>query len=167
MVKVKELEATKFEILLKPNSSLTGATRILFLGSIFFICSVIGIGFFIAGGVMILPFAGLEIILVYLAFRLSFNWSNQKQIIILCKDHVEIRVDGLKEFFTWKEFRSFATFNVIKNDMKDDDLSFRSKGKEIIATNPEEGPETIEGFYDEVYRIPGLLSEIRKGVKLG
>ena len=64
MVKVRELEAAKFEILLKPNSSLTGAARILFLGSIFFICSVIGIGFFIAGGVMILPFAGLEIISV-------------------------------------------------------------------------------------------------------
>ena len=44
--KVKELEAAKFEILLKPNSSLTGAARILFLGSIFFICGVIGIGFF-------------------------------------------------------------------------------------------------------------------------
>ena len=105
MVKVKELEATKFEILLKPNSSLTGAARVLFLGSIFFICSVIGIGFFLVGGTMILPFAGLEIILVYLAFRLSFNWSNQKQIIILSKEHVEVRVDGLKEFFTWKEFR--------------------------------------------------------------
>ena len=131
MVKVKELEASKFEILLKPNSSLTGQTRILFLGSIFFICSTIGIGFFLAGGVMILPFAGLEIILVYLAFRLSFNWSKQKQIIILSKDHIEVRVDGLKEFFTWKEFRSFATFNVTKDDSKDEDLSFRSKGKEI------------------------------------
>ena len=133
MVIVKELETTKFEILLKPNSSLTGTTRILFLGSIFFICSVIGIGFFLAGGIMILPFAGLEIILVYLAFRLSFNWSNQKQIIILSKDHVEVRVDGLKEFFTWKEFRSFATFNVKKNNAKDHDLSFRSKGKEIVG----------------------------------
>ena len=131
MVKVKELEATKFEILLKPNSSLTGAARVLFLGSIFFICSVIGIGFFLVGGTMILPFAGLEIILVYLAFRLSFNWSNQKQIIILSKEHVEVRVDGLKEFFTWKEFRSFATFNVTKDDSRDEDLSFRSKGKEI------------------------------------
>ena len=80
---------------------------------------------------MILPFAGLEIILVYLAFRLSFNWSNQKQIIILSKEHVEVRVDGLKEFFTWKEFRSFATFNVTKDDSRDEDLSFRSKGKEI------------------------------------
>ncbi len=131
MVKVKELEATKFEILLKPNSSLTGPARVLFLGSIFFICSVIGIGFFLVGGTMILPFAGLEIILVYLAFRLSFNWSNQKQIIILSKEHVEVRVDGLKEFFTWKEFRSFATFNVTKDDSRDEDLSFRSKGKEI------------------------------------
>ena len=133
MVKVKELEAAKFEILLKPNSSLTGSMRIFFLGSIFFICSIIGVGFFLAGGVMILPFAGLEIILVYLAFRLSFNWSSQKQIIILSKDHVEVRVDGLKGFFTWKEFRSFATFNVTKNNNENHDLSFRSKGKEVIV----------------------------------
>ena len=133
MVKVKELEAAKFEILLKPNSSLTGSMRIFFLGSIFFICSIIGVGFFLEGGVMILPFAGLEIILVYLAFRLSFNWSSQKQIIILSKDHVEVRVDGLKEFFTWKEFRSFATFNVTKNNNENHDLSFRSKGKEVIV----------------------------------
>ena len=133
MVKVKELEAAKFEILLKPNSSLTGSMRIFFLGSIFFICSIIGVGFFLAGGVMILPFAGLEIILVYLAFRLSFNWSSQKQIIILSKDHVEVRVDGLKEFFTWREFRSFATFNVTKNNNENHDLSFRSKGKEVIV----------------------------------
>ena len=101
---------------------------------------------------MILPFAGLEIILVYLAFRLSFNWSNQKQIIILCKDHVEVRVDGLKEFFTWKEFRSFATFNVIKNDSKNDDLSFRSKGKEIIVGSflNEEDKSILK---DEISRI--------------
>ncbi len=146
MVKVKELEATKFEILLKPNSSLTGAARVLFLGSIFFICSVIGIGFFLVGGTMILPFAGLEIILVY------FNWSNQKQIIILSKEHVEVRVDGLKEFFTWKEFRSFATFNVTKNDSKDDDLSFRSKGKEIIVGSflNEEDKSILK---DEISRI--------------
>ena len=152
MVKVKELETAKFEILLKPNSSLTGPTRALFLGSIFFICSIIGIGFFLAGGIMILPFAGLEIILVYLAFRLSFNWSNQKQIIILSKDHVEVRVDGLKEFFTWKEFRSFATFNVTKNNVDDHDLSFRSKGKEVIVGSFLNG-EDKSILKDEISRI--------------
>ena len=65
---------------------------------------------------------------------------------------MEIRVDGLKEFFTWKEFRSFATFNVIKNDMKDDDLSFRSKGKEIIVGSflNEEDKSILK---DEISRI--------------
>ena len=159
MVKVKELEATKFEILLKPNSSLTGAARVLFLGSIFFICSVIGIGFFLVGGTMILPFAGLEIILVYLAFRLSFNWSNQKQIIILSKEHVEVRVDGLKEFFTWKEFRSFATFNVTKKNNEDHDLSFRSKGKEVVIggfLNQEDKVLLKEEIFQIIQRLNNL-----------
>ena len=159
MVKVKELEATKFEILLKPNSSLTGAARVLFLGSIFFICSVIGIGFFLAGGTMILPFAGLEIILVYLAFRLSFNWSNQKQTIILSKEHVEVRVDGLKEFFTWKEFRSFATFNVTKKNPEDHDLSFRSKGKEIVIGSFLNGEDKLL-LKEEISRIIQRLNAV-------
>ena len=108
---------------------------------------------------MILPFAGLEIILVYLAFRLSFNWSNQKQIIVLSKEHVEVRVVGLKEFFTWKEFRSFATFNVTKNDTKDDDLSFRSKGKEIIVGGflNEEDKSILK---DEISRIIQKLNAL-------
>jgi len=159
MVEVKELEASKFKILLKPNSSLTGSTRVLFLGSIFLICSIIGIGFFLVGGVMILPFAGLEIILVYLAFRLSFNWSSQKQIIILSKEHVEVRIDGLKEYFTWKEFRSFATFNVIKNNSEDHDLSFRSKGKEVIVGSflNEEDKSILK---DEISRIIQKLNAL-------
>ena len=159
MVKVKELEATKFEILLKPNSSLTGAARVLFLGSIFFICSVIGVGFFLAGGTMILPFSGLEIILVYLAFRLSFNWSNQRQIIILSKEHVEVRVDGLKEFFTWKEFRSFATFNVTKKNSEDHDLSFRSKGKEIVIGSFLNGEDKLF-LREEISRIIQRLNAL-------
>ena len=159
MIKIKELEAEKFEILLKPNSSLTGLTRVLFLGSIFFICSIIGIGFFLAGGIMILPFAGLEIILVYLAFRVSFNWSNQKQIIILSKDHVEVRVDGLKEFFTWREFRSFTTFNVTKSDSEDHDLSFRSKGTEVVLGSflNEEDKSKLK---DEISRIIQKLNAL-------
>jgi len=38
---------------------------------------------------------------------------------------------------------------------------------EIIAVNPEHGPVSIEGYYDEVFSIPGLLEEIRKGEAAG
>jgi allantoin racemase len=38
---------------------------------------------------------------------------------------------------------------------------------EIIAVNPQDGPVSIEGYYDEAFSVPGLLAEIAKGEALG
>jgi allantoin racemase len=35
-------------------------------------------------------------------------------------------------------------------------------GTEIVAVNPEFGPSSIEGYYDEVFAIPGLIAEMQK-----
>ncbi|WP_265517297.1 aspartate/glutamate racemase family protein [Nitratireductor luteus] len=35
-------------------------------------------------------------------------------------------------------------------------------GTEIVAVNPEDGPPSIEGYYDEVVAIPGILTQMRK-----
>jgi allantoin racemase len=35
-------------------------------------------------------------------------------------------------------------------------------GTEIIAVNPAYGPASIEGYYDEVFAIPGMIEEIGK-----
>lgn len=40
-------------------------------------------------------------------------------------------------------------------------------GTEIIAVNPDSGPASIEGYYDEGFSVPGLLREIRKGESSG
>ena len=32
---------------------------------------------------------------------------------------------------------------------------------EIIGTNPKDGPESIEGYYDEVFCVPGIINEVR------
>ena len=45
--------------------------------------------------------------------------------------------------------------------------SVAASGTEIIAVNPEYGPVSIEGYYDEVFSIPGLLEEVRKGEDSG
>ena len=42
-----------------------------------------------------------------------------------------------------------------------------ASGTEIIAINPEYGPISIEGYYDEVFSITGLLEEVRKGEASG
>ena len=38
---------------------------------------------------------------------------------------------------------------------------------EIIAVNPNSGPASIEGYYDEGFCVPGILREIRKGESAG
>jgi len=40
-------------------------------------------------------------------------------------------------------------------------------GTEIIAVNPLDGPVSIEGYYDEAFSVPGLLTEISKGEAIG
>lgn len=40
-------------------------------------------------------------------------------------------------------------------------------GTDIVAVNPDTGPVSIEGYYDEVFAVPGLLEEIRKGEMAG
>lgn len=37
-----------------------------------------------------------------------------------------------------------------------------SSGTDIIAMNPSYGPASIEGYYDEVFAIPGMIEEIGK-----
>jgi allantoin racemase len=40
-------------------------------------------------------------------------------------------------------------------------------GTDIVAVNPGQGPVSIEGYYDEVFSVPGLLEEIAKGERSG
>ncbi|WP_229428562.1 aspartate/glutamate racemase family protein [Microvirga pudoricolor] len=40
-------------------------------------------------------------------------------------------------------------------------------GTEVVAVNPEDGPASIEGYFDEAYSVPGLLMEISRGERAG
>ena len=40
-----------------------------------------------------------------------------------------------------------------------------SNGTTIVSTNPKSGPESIEGYYDEVFCIPGLIEEVLSNSK--
>ena len=44
---------------------------------------------------------------------------------------------------------------------------FSRPGTEIACVNPERGPESIEGFYDEAMAVPGLIEELLKSEARG
>ena len=60
MVSVSKDNNGVYSIILKPNSSLIGSARVIFIFSISFICIFIATIFYILGATLILPFAGLE-----------------------------------------------------------------------------------------------------------
>ena len=133
MVLVEKIDNTDYLISLSPNSSLTGVYRIIFLGSIAFVCSPIAITFFVLGAYLILPFAGLELAILFSAFYLSFKWSSKKEKIYISNEIVKIEKGTNKLEYRWEEFRTFTSFNIQKDKDKLMRLSFRSKGKDIYV----------------------------------
>ena len=129
MIKIEETTENNFLIEISPNYSLRGWNRIIFLGSLAFICLSIGIFFLIMGAVLVLPFAGLEVILVLTCFYLSFRWSQQKEIIYISNEKIKLEKGRLIKEKTWEEFRSFVVLEVEKNQHNSDEFCFQSKGK--------------------------------------
>ena len=131
MVIVKKIKADKYFIDIKPNGSLNGIARIIFILSISFICIGIATIFFLLGATLILPFAGLEILILVTAFYMNFNWSKQRQKIFLSDELVLIQKGRKKIEYSWQEFRTFTSFQVNKSSDEITKLSFRSKGQDI------------------------------------
>tara|TARA_B000000441_G_scaffold128017_1_gene108352 strand:- start:135 stop:620 length:486 start_codon:yes stop_codon:yes gene_type:complete len=133
LVSVEEKSNSNYLITLSPNSSLTGIYRIIFLASISFICVGIATVFYFFGAYLILPFAGIEIAILLIAFYLSFKWSSRKELIYISQEVVKIEKGIHKAEYLWEEFRTFTSFQIAKDANKSLRLSFRSKGDDVIV----------------------------------
>ena len=132
MVTVEKVNDSDYLISLSPNSSLVGIYRIIFLASITLVCGGIGVIFYFLGAALILPFAGLELSILFVAFYLSFKWSSKKEKIYISQDIVKVERGINKAEYSWKEFRTFTYFKIKKEKDKTIRLSFRSKGEDIF-----------------------------------
>ena len=131
MVLVEKKDGCDYLISLSPNSSLIGFQRILFLASITLVCGGIATIFYFFGAALILPFAGLELTILFIAFYLSFKWSSNREKIYISQDIVKIEKGIKKAKYSWEEFRTFTSFQIKRNKDKSIRLSFRSKGVDV------------------------------------
>ena len=89
----------KFYIELRPNKSSSLRQNVLFFGMLSLICITFGVGFFVVGAPLILPFAGLEILALITIIKLNRDWSNQLQILAIDKLHVKITNNKRKKIY--------------------------------------------------------------------
>ena len=127
MVLIEKIKNSNYLISLSPNSSLVGVYRIIFLASITFVCGGIAITFYFVGASLILPFAGIELTVLFIAFYLSFKWSSKKEKIYISQETVKIEKGINKAEYLWEEFRTFTSFQIKKekedSENKDNNLT--------------------------------------------
>ena len=133
MVSVDKGDNSNYVISLSPNSSLVGIYRVIFLVSITLVCGGIATIFYFFGAALILPFAGLELIILFIAFYLSFRWSSKKEKIYISNEIVKIEKGINKAEYLWEEFRTFTSFQVKRNKDQSIRMSFRSKGEDVFV----------------------------------
>ena len=131
MVLIEKIKNSNYLISLSPNSSLVGIYRIIFLASITFVCGGIAIIFYFVGASLILPFAGIELTVLFIAFYLSFKWSSKKEKIYISQETVKIEKGTNRAEYLWEEFRTFTSFQIRKEKDKTLRLSFKSKGQDV------------------------------------
>jgi uncharacterized membrane protein len=158
VISVKKINEKNFEILIKPNSSLNGWQRFFFLSSIFILCGGIAIFYFV-GATMIVPFAGIELSAVFLAFYLNFKWSEQKELVTLSLDHVVVEKGRKQKEYTWREFRTFTAFEINKIKKDEINLGFKSKGQAVLVGDFLNADDKQELQY-EISKIINHLNEL-------
>ena len=163
MIKIEETTENNFLIEISPNYSLRGWNRVIFLGSLAFICLSIGVFFFIMGAGLILPFAGLEVILVLTCFYISFRWSQQKEVVYISNEKIKLEKGRLIKEKTWEEYRSFVVLEVEKNQYNSDEFCFQSKGKRFyFGSFFNDEDKTI--LYYELKRTINQLNALSPGI---
>ena len=82
--------AADFTFVARRNNSLSSGGRLLVLGSIAAVVLAISLGFALNGAWLVFPFAGLEMLVVYLAFRYVGRRAGDYECIALHDDSIVI-----------------------------------------------------------------------------
>ena len=110
----KRITKDALSLTLTPNKSSTVQQNLIFFGFLSVLCLTFAIGFFVLGATLILPFAGLEIMLLFIILRVNRNWLNQSEKIYL--DKLYVKLEKGKNDITFDRFLS--KFSIVDHKTK-------------------------------------------------
>lgn len=124
--------AADFTFVARRSNSLSSGGRFFVLGSLAVVHFAISLGFALNGAWLVVPFAGLDILLVYLAFRYVEQRAGDYECLTFLDDNVVIerRVAGRTDRFEFNRHWVQVTFIEAKGAERGR-LVLRSHGKEV------------------------------------
>ena len=109
MVKIESNNITNtHRILLRPNQSISWRLSLIFICFIAITCLSIGVAFAFLGATLILPFAGLEVILVSICVYIVLRKSYCQEVITMTQDKLKIQRAIGKSEKIWEYFRIWS-----------------------------------------------------------
>ena len=125
-------EAADFTFVARRNNSLSSGGRFLVLGSIAVVVLAISVGFALHGAWLVFPFAGLDILVVYLAFRHVELHASDYECIAFHDDNIviESRRRGKADRFEFNRHWVQVAFTESRGAERGR-LLLRSHGKEV------------------------------------
>ena len=145
----KKITKNTLSLTLTPNKSSTVKQNLIFFGFLSVICMTFAISFFVLGATMILPFAGLEILILFLVLKANRNWLNQSEKIELDKLYVKLKKGKNDLIFD----RFLSKFSIVDHKTK----------KRIFITSDKKKVE-IGSFLNEE-EIEELITLLKKKVQ--
>ena len=122
-----------YKISLYPYRSLNKTGFFILMFSLGFVSFVAGIIFMIKGAWPVFGFFGLDVLLVYIFFKINFKSGRKKEIIILTKNQLIIEVYDSKKILKKHSLdANWLKINLTKLKNEMNKLQISSKNKSII-----------------------------------
>lgn len=123
--------AADFEIVARPNSSLTAKGRVYAVVIIAAISLAVALGFSLIGAWLVLPFAGIELLAIGYAFYYIHCHSQDYESIVIEGDQISVEKKSYKAVSKMVFNRYWAKVVLRLTPNGDQMLSLRSHGKEV------------------------------------
>jgi len=152
-------EAILFSAVLHPHTSLSPNSFVVLMVALCIVSFGAGAAFMLAGAWPVLGFFGLDILLVYYAFRVSYQRSRMYETVRLTENELAVeKVDPKGRAVRWEFQPYWLRVGIEETPRRDATLTLRSHGKtlEIGAfLTPEEKRDVARALEIELRRLRG------------
>ena len=121
-----------FDAVLTPNRSLGPRGFVILMAAVCGVSFAAGLAFFLAGAWPVVGFFGLDVALIYLAFRVNYRRASMRESLRLTRDRLTVeRVDFRGEKRTWRFTPAWMQVGVEEPAGPGGGLILRSHGQSL------------------------------------
>ncbi len=148
---------TYFDAVLHPNRSLGGRGFLLLMISLVALSFISGIVFISVGAWPVFGFFGLDVLLIYVAFRASYRSGRLVETVRLTDDALEVRrIDAYGRGASWRVPPLWAKVEVDNPGEHDCRIVVRSHGESVVLgafLSPRERKELADALRSALSRM--------------